>query len=397
MQDYETELRDPGTFVRYQAQQDALTFFGEVLADERGVGLLHGPKSSGKSVVVNQFVRQVQSRLAVAVVNGTRLKTAELLTRILEQFGYHVALNSVDEMLNMVNVFVVQQTRTYQAPLLILENINSMYPSALSALCKLAAIEVNGRYALRVILISNRDIERIVNSPGMASIAKRVVGNFELGPMSSGEAIRFVYAKLKSAGVDRPDDVFSVEVCEKLHALSGGWPGVLESMSMTVLEQAGQSSVRVDDIIDPSAPVVDKTPKLIVTLSGEHPREVRLTEKRALIGRSDLSDIVIPDQFASNQHALLIRDRNAVVIVDLKSRNGTFVNSRRVQSKVLLHNDIISIGDHRLKMVYAAGHSSIEIDNPDLADTAKMKNIADARRIREQIIPTLTVVADRKK
>jgi len=397
MQDYGTELRDPGTFVRYQAQQDALTFFGEVLADERGVGLLHGPKSSGKSVVANQFVRQVQSRLAVAVVNGTRLKTAELLTRILEQFGYHVALNSVDEMLNMVNVFVVQQTRTYQAPLLILENINSMYPSALSALCKLAAIEVNGRYALRVILISNRDIERIVDSPGMASIAKRVVGNFELGPMSSGEAIRFVYAKLKSAGVDRPDDSFSVEVCEKLHALSGGWPGVLESMSMTVLEQAGQSSVRVDDIIDPSAPVVDKTPKLIVTLSGEHPREVRLTEKRALIGRSDLSDIVIPDQFASNQHALLIRDRNAVVIVDLKSRNGTFVNSRRVQSKVLLHNDIISIGDHRLKMVYAAGHSSIEIDNPDLADTAKMKNIADARRIREQIIPTLTVVANRKK
>jgi len=397
MQEYGTQLRDQGIFVRYQAQQDALNFLGEVLADARGVGLLHGPKSSGKSVVTNQFLRHVQSHVAVAVVNGTRLKTSDLLTRILEQFGYHVALNSVDEMLNMLTVFVVQQTRTYQAPLLILENINSMYPSALGALCKLASLEVNGRYALRVILVSTRDIERIVNSPGMASIAKRVVGNFELRPMSSAEAIRFVYSKLKTAGVDRPDDIFSVEVCEKLHALSGGWPGVLESMTSMVLEQAGQSAVRVDDIIDPNAPVVDQTPKLIVTLSGDGPREVRLTEKRALIGRSDLSDIVIPDQFASNQHALLIRDRNAVVIVDLKSRNGTFVNSRRIQSKVLLHNDIISVGDHRLKMIYAAGHSSIEVENPDLADTAKMKNIADARRLREQNIPTLTVVAKRKK
>lgn len=172
---------------------------------------------------------------------------------------------------------------------------------------------------------------------------------------------------------------------------------MLETMSLTVLEQAGQSSVRVDDIIDPNEPVVDQTPTLIVTLSGGRPREVRLTEKRALIGRSDLSDIVISDQFASNQHALLIRDRNAVVIVDLKSRNGTFVNSRRVQSKVLLHNDIISVGDHRLKMIYAAGHSSIEIEDPELADTAKMKNIADARRLGEQNIPTLTVVANRKK
>ncbi len=389
-------LREQRTFVRYQSQQDALSFLSQVLNDERGVGLLYGPSSSGKSVVANQFVRQVQSRLAVAMVNGTRMKTGELLTRILEQFGYRVALDSIDEMLNMLTVFVIQQTRTNQAPLLILENINSMYPSALSALCKLATLNVNGRHALRLVLISNRNIERVVSSPGMAVIAKRVVGNFELGPMSSAESIRYLYAKLQSGGVERPDDIFSVEVCEKLHALSGGWPGQLESMALSLLEQTEKAPVRVEDIIDPNAPVIDETPKLIITLSGKAPREIRLTEKRALIGRSDLSDIVVPDQFVSNQHALLIRDANAVVIVDLKSRNGTFVNSRRVQSKVLLHNDIISVGDHRMKMVYAAGHSSIEIDDPDLADTAKMKNIADARRIRERRIPTLTVVANRK-
>ena len=149
--------------------------------------------------------------------------------------------------------------------------------------------------------------------------------------------------------------------------------------------------------IDPNAPVKDDTPKLIITLTGESPREVRLTEKRALLGRSDLSDVVIRDQFVSNQHALLIRDQNAVVLVDLKSRNGTFVNSRRVQSKVLLHNDIVSLGDHRMKMIYAEGHSMIEIDDPDLADTAKMKNIADARRRREENIPTLVAVASTRK
>jgi len=94
---------------------------------------------------------------------------------------------------------------------------------------------------------------------------------------------------------------------------------------------------------------------------------------------------------------LLIRDKNAVVLVDLKSRNGTFVNSRRVQSKVLLHNDIVSLGDHRLKMIYAEGHSMIEIEDPDLADTAKMRNIADARRQRKERIPTLVAVASSRK
>jgi len=389
-------LREQRTFVRYRSQQDAINFLGTVLTDERGVALLYGPKSSGKSVAANQFVRQIQSSLAVALVDGARMRTPELLTKILEEFGYHVALSSTDEMLNMLHVFLAQQTRSNQAPLLVLENVGSMFPGALGAICKLATLTVNGRYALRLVLLSNRSIERIVKSPSMTSVAQRVVGNFGLGPMTSAEALRYLYTKLRSGGVERPDDIFSVEVCEKLHALSGGWPGELDAMALSIMEQGGDFPIRVDDIVDPDAPVLDDTPVMIISVTGEPPRAVRLTEKRALIGRSDLSDIVIPDQFVSNQHALLIRDRSAVVLVDLKSRNGTFVNSRRVRSKVLLHNDIIAVGDHRMKMVYAAGHSSIVIEDPDLADTARMKNIADARRERERRIPTLVVVANRK-
>jgi len=389
-------LRGQRTFVRYQSQQEALSFLENVLTDERGVALLYGPKSSGKSVVANQFVQKFQAEIAVAVVDGTRLKTAELLSRILEQFGYNLSLGSADEMMNMLTVFMIQQTRTNRVPVLILENVSDMFPSALSALCKLATLAANRRNALKIILVDNRDIGRVINSPSMKPIAKRLIGRFDLGPMTSREALMYLYAKLRAAGIDQPDDIFSVEVCEKLHALSAGWPGELDEMAFSIMQQAEQYPIRLDDIVDPDEPVLDDTPKLIITLSGETPKEVLLTEKRALVGRSDLSDIVVEDEFVSNQHALLIRNANAVVLVDLKSRNGTFVNSRRVQSKVLLHNDIVSVGSHRMKMVYAAGHSSIEIEDPDLADTAKMKNIADARQAREEKIPTLHVVASKQ-
>ena len=390
-------LRTQRTFVRYQSQQEALKFLGSILTDERGVALLHGPKASGKSVTTTQFVQQVQHRLAIAVVDGSRMKTTDLLSRVLEQFGYNLVLNSEDEMLNMLNVFIVQQTRANQAPILIIKNINEMFPSALSALCKLASVTANKRFALRLVLSSNRDIGRIINSPSMLPIAKRVIGNFELGPMTSKEALHYLYGKLRSGGVERPDDVFSVEVCEKLHALSGGWPGDLEEMALSIIEQANEFPIKLDDIVDPDAPPVDDAPKLMVTLTGEQPREVVLTEKRALVGRTDPSDIVLLDQFVSSQHALLIRDENAVVLVDLRSRNGTYVNGRRIQSKVLLHNDIIAVGDHRLKMIYPEGHSKIEIEDPDLSDTAKMKNIAEARREREEKIPTLVPIVNRRE
>lgn len=390
-------LREQRIFIRYESQQKALKFLRAILSDQRGIALLHGPRLSGKSVVINQFVRDVQGDVAIAVVDGARMKTPELLSRILEQFGYNVSLNSIDEMLSMLTVFVVQQTRTYQAPVLVLENINEMFPSALGALCKLASLTTNNKYALRLVLVSDRDISHIIESPSMNAITERVAGNFELGPMTSKEALLYLYAKLRSGGVDWPDDVFSVDVCEKLYSLSGGWPGELDGIAVSIIEQADEYPIRLDDIVDPDSPLVDDTPKLILTQAGETVREIRLVEERALIGRSDLSDIVIDDQFVSQQHALLIRNQDSIVLIDLKSKNGTFVNSRRVQSKVLLNNDIISIGDHRMKMVYATDHVSVEIDDPDLADTAKMKNIADACRDKEQKIPTLYPVTNKIK
>ena len=113
-------LREQRTFVRYRSQQEALKFLGSILTDERGIALLHGPQASGKSAVATQFVRDVQAEVAVATVDGGRIKTADFLSIILEQFGYQVALDSVDELLNMLSVFVVQQTRTIRAPILIL-------------------------------------------------------------------------------------------------------------------------------------------------------------------------------------------------------------------------------------------------------------------------------------
>lgn len=137
-------------------------------------------------------------------------------------------------------------------------------------------------------------------------------------------------------------------------------------------------------------------PKLIISRDGESVQEVELSSPRALVGRAGLSDVVIESHFVSRQHALLVRDQGAVVLIDLKSTNGTFVNSRRITSKVLLDNDIIMIGDHRIKMIYASGNPDVKVDYPDATDTAKFKSIADARRAKVREIPVLTPADEHK-
>ncbi|MDH3266392.1 MAG: hypothetical protein OEM25_05450, partial [Gammaproteobacteria bacterium] len=170
----------PATMDQNQLQQAALDFLRSVIADESGVGLLYGPKLSGKSDVIERFVRECRDDFAIAVVDGSRLKTSQLLAQIIEQFGYGVQLDTNDELLSMLRVIMVQQTRSYKAPVLVVKNINKMYPSALCVLCNLASQKIHGRFALRIVLVGERYFRRIMNTPSMRPITDRLVGGFEL-------------------------------------------------------------------------------------------------------------------------------------------------------------------------------------------------------------------------
>ena len=68
----------------------------------------------------------------------------------------------------------------------------------------------------------------------------------------------------------------------------------------------------------------------------------------------------------------------------MKSRNGTFVNSQRIQSRVLKNNDIVVLGDYRIKVIAPAERAALRQEPAALGDTAKMKSVDDARELREQ-------------
>ncbi len=362
-----SETGHRSTFVKYRAQQDAGRFLEESLTDERGIALLYGPEGAGKTTIARQTAATVEDELAVAYVNGEGLYASQLLSKILEQFGYEVSLSSTDELLKMIQVFLVQQTRTRQPPLLIVDNLNRMFPGALSVLCKLAQFKTHDRFAMRFILTSRTDCRRVIQSPSMSPISDRLTGSFEVRPMSAQESNLYLYTKLRAAGAQQPDDLLPVTVCDQLFSDTGGYPGQLNTAAARYLERGDFG---------------DDAPRLIVTSNGETLQDVELLASRVLIGRSELSDILLPDQFVSKQHALIVWNQDSIVLVDLNSSNGTFVNSRRIKTQVLRNNDVISMGDHRIKLEFERAGTRTDFDDADLADTATMKNIADARRAK---------------
>ncbi len=84
-------------------------------------------------------------------------------------------------------------------------------------------------------------------------------------------------------------------------------------------------------------------PELVISVDGDV-SQVMLIKQRTSVGRRMDRDVVLDRPTVSSKHAALHLDGGKVVIEDLGSTNGTWVNGVRVGKHTLEDNDFIEIG-----------------------------------------------------
>jgi pSer/pThr/pTyr-binding forkhead associated (FHA) protein len=117
-------------------------------------------------------------------------------------------------------------------------------------------------------------------------------------------------------------------------------------------------------------------PKLSLMFDNKIVKEVPVGSRPVTIGRSPDNDLPVDNLAVSNYHAKIYFEAGRMVIEDLDSLNGTFVNDLRVERATLHDGDNIHIGKHKIK-VDASG------DTPIAWDTGRK---AAAPRIDETMV-----------
>jgi FHA domain len=95
------------------------------------------------------------------------------------------------------------------------------------------------------------------------------------------------------------------------------------------------------------ADVAHRSPQLVVARApGHESGMIYDIDGDLVLGRGDRAEIRLEDPFASSQHARIYEQGNIVVIEDLGSTNGTYLNEEVLQSPRPLHpGDRVRIGD----------------------------------------------------
>ena len=107
-------------------------------------------------------------------------------------------------------------------------------------------------------------------------------------------------------------------------------------------------------------------PHLVLTSPDGRAQSISLTSGTSWdIGRAGSSKIALPDEAASRLHAIVQRSElDEFYLIDAGSRNGTFLNGRRVTTPALLkHGDEIAIGGHRLQFRNSSMNAASEAES----------------------------------
>jgi len=97
--------------------------------------------------------------------------------------------------------------------------------------------------------------------------------------------------------------------------------------------------------------------------------QLSLKEKKITLGRSSANDVIITDPYSSNLHAFIYLSDSGYVLRDNNSKNGTFLNSKRIHGEIeLKKGDEILIGSIRI-MFDKELSTNVEVTREDTAVT----------------------------
>jgi pSer/pThr/pTyr-binding forkhead associated (FHA) protein len=95
--------------------------------------------------------------------------------------------------------------------------------------------------------------------------------------------------------------------------------------------------------------IQDNQPKLTVTRPDLPPLVYLLEQEYTHVGRSANNEIALPYPSISNRHAIFVHSGPDIVLRDLNSSNGTYVNGEIITEAILKPGDLIQLGSVLIK------------------------------------------------
>jgi type II secretory pathway predicted ATPase ExeA/pSer/pThr/pTyr-binding forkhead associated (FHA) protein len=351
-----------------------------------GFVVITGEIGSGKTTLIESFLKEIQSDVVIAQINQTQVSAIDFLQAVLVQFGFSPFKMKKAELIATLNNFLIEQYAAGRKVLLIVDEAQNLSMRVLEEIRLLSGVETTKEKVLRIILAGQPELSEKLDAPELIQLTQRIRLRFHLTTLSAPEMRAYVQHRLEVAGGgDR--QIFSEDCFPDLFRYTGGVPRLVNTLCDTALMAAftaDRDTVTLADIHQaieelqwveyssrnalqtkpPAEPRYSDSSasggavsgenghpihgRLLVATDGRTVEERMLRVGRIIVGRTPDNDLQIDSRFVSRHHCQIVTTLHSSVIEDLNSTNGIYVKSKRVRRHYLNDGDVVVIGKHEL-------------------------------------------------
>jgi len=366
----------------------ALSMFKKLIRmDTENLCVLTGEIGSGKTTLSQAFIATLGPGYSVAKIHQTQLSPNEFIQMLLLEFGINLFVNSQSELIEKLTEYLLELQQANKKVVLIVDEAQNLKNDVLFLIKTLSELQsVNGTPLLNIILMGQPEFGVTLDSADLSPLKCKIKLRYHLDAMLKNEVKSYISHRLKVAGPNHDVD-FTADVIPLIYLYTGGRARLInvlfdhsllaayvenkKTINAAIVESAVEELQWVPFGMEPTGKIFKFTETkissayeffIILSQNGNYLEEFLINKKRLHIGRHSDNDIRIKSDKISRQHAIIIYHENDFFIRDMNSKNGTFINGKRIDMQQLVDGEKIRMGDYTL--IFKAKNISIaEKDN----------------------------------
>ncbi len=221
---------DPDYYFSSPVHSEALQNLLYSIRAGEGFAQITGDPGTGKTVTIHTLLTRLGEDVKTALILHPRLSLRGLLKSILLDFGVDAELieenRSKESLLRLFREEMLRFAEQGISPVIIVDEAQNLPPSTLEELRLLSNLETAKKKLLQIILVGQRELETLLERPGMRQIHQRITIRYRLVPFTSDDTGAYIRHRLKIAGSDDTGR-FSGKTLKRIHKLSKGLPRLI--------------------------------------------------------------------------------------------------------------------------------------------------------------------------
>jgi len=219
---------DPRFLFLTKQIEEALSGLMYGIQTRKGFITLTGEVGTGKTTLVNRLLDWLHlKRTKTAFLFNSRMNTNQLFDFIMAEFDIPCDNKSKSQQLMKLNHWLLERYRAGETAVLIVDEAQNLTFPVLEEIRLLTNLETSTEKLLQIVLSGQPELEERLKLPQLRQLRQRITLRCRTMPLTNEQTRDYIHERLRIAGADRLQEIFSVKAIASVHYFSMGIPRVI--------------------------------------------------------------------------------------------------------------------------------------------------------------------------